>query len=890
MHYGGSFGGPLYVGGSYRFIDYCHEDEISIIELTTMATEMGQHYSNDYYVRVNGENILLKSDLEVMQLPKLVDCNGVVHVYICNLEDVIPTQGSQIGNGSAKTKTKPKSILNPNLIPNPIPKSILNPNSIPKPIPKPIQNSKPIPKPIMKPKPFVKPRVSVKPNPTAKGKGVVQDEEDTDTDEYDPDSSSSSEDDEDFCESDYEVEDDDAMFDKNVDAGVEFSGLEDHSLPHDYEYALAVEGLTNVDGDSDVVSCDELRSPCNSDDEEGLGAQSKHTIFNENTDMINPVFEPNMEFKTHALVRDAVKEYSIKWGLQTRFLKCDREKVRVKCKEGCPWELYASYVKADGVYRIKTLIDEHTCTRTYHVPWVSTNWIVNKYCERIKRNPTWPVSSLHDEIQAEWTVSLDIQKVRRAKKKALEMLEGTATQQFALLSGYIEEIRSTNPGTTIKLKVKPVNGRENEVKFKRLYICWGALKKGFHEGCRPVIGLDGCHLKGPHGGILLTAVGIDANNCIYPFAYAVVEKEKKKTWLWFLELLSDDLNVQNSYRYTFMTDKQKGLIDAVGQVFPNASHRFCVRHLYNNFKGDFKGLHLKEILWKAARASTVAAFTKAMEEMKTADPKALAWLIERPPVNWSRSHFDTFPKCDILLNNLCESFNAAILSARDKPIITMLKRIRIILIQTTQKRLEAMKRCKDPICPKIKKRLDLLRGEKGWIARYCGNKNFEIVGPHEQYKVNLENKTCGCRKWELSGIPCVHAVCGYNHLYMDPMDYVHDCYKVTTYLSCYGNGLGPINGREMWPTTDHPVILPPDVKKRAGRPKKARRREPEEQEPVDPTRVGRKGVKMTCGKCGQVGHNRRSCKGDPSAPTEQAPNAATQQGSTSQMVSHMQVL
>ncbi|KAI8533338.1 hypothetical protein RHMOL_Rhmol10G0001100 [Rhododendron molle] len=181
------------------------------------------------------------------------------------------------------------------------------------------------------------------------------------------------------------------------------------------------------------------------------------------------------------------------------------------------------------------------------------------------------------------------------------MLDETATKQFALLSGYIEEIRSINPGTTIKLKVKPVNGRENEVKFKRLYICWGALKKGFHEGCRPIIGLDGCHLKGPHGGISLTA----------------------------------------------------GLIDAVGQVFPNASHRFCVRHLYNNFKGDFKGLHLKEILWKAARASTVAAFTKAMEEMKRADPKALAWLIERPQVNWSRSHFDTFPKCDILLNNLC---------------------------------------------------------------------------------------------------------------------------------------------------------------------------------------------------------------------------------------------
>lgn len=124
-------------------------------------------------------------------------------------------------------------------------------------------------------------------------------------------------------------------------------------------------------------------------------------------------------------------------------------------------------------------------------------------------------------------------------------------------------------------------------------------------GCRPIIGLDGCHLKGPYGGILLTAVGIDANNQIYPFAYAVVEIEKYKTWHWFLELLCTDLNIQNTGTYTFISDKQKGLIEVVKNLNPNAEHRFCVRHLCNNFKQDFKGLVLKEILWKAARACTV---------------------------------------------------------------------------------------------------------------------------------------------------------------------------------------------------------------------------------------------------------------------------------------------
>ncbi|KAH7837735.1 hypothetical protein Vadar_017399 [Vaccinium darrowii] len=213
-----------------------------------------------------------------------------------------------------------------------------------------------------------------------------------------------------------------------------------------------------------------------------------------------------------------------------------------------------------------------------------------------------------------------------------------------------------------------------------------------------------------------------------------------------------------------MTDKQKGLIDAVGELFPNAGHRFCVRHLYNNFKGDYKGLVLKDILWKAVRATTVPAFKRAMQEMYNTDPKAYEWLNERPPINWSRSHFDTFPKCDILLNNLSESFNSAILPARDKPIITMLERIRSILMESRNKRKFAMQRCTEPICPKIKKRLDKLRDLKGWIPRYFGNDQFQVEGPNEQYRVDLKGKICGCRRWELSGIPCVHAIAAYNKL------------------------------------------------------------------------------------------------------------------------------
>ena len=59
----------------------------------------------------------------------------------------------------------------------------------------------------------------------------------------------------------------------------------------------------------------------------------------------------------------------------------------------------------------------------------------------------------------------------------------------------------------------------------RLYVCLGPLKKAFVDFCRHVVGLDGCHLKGPFGGQLLAAVGVDANDGMYPIAWAWVESE-----------------------------------------------------------------------------------------------------------------------------------------------------------------------------------------------------------------------------------------------------------------------------------------------------------------------------------------------------------------------------
>ena len=93
--------------------------------------------------------------------------------------------------------------------------------------------------------------------------------------------------------------------------------------------------------------------------------------------------------------------------------------------------------------------------------------------------------------------------------------------------------------------------------FSKLYLCFDGLKQGWRGSCRRVINLDGCFLKGLCSGELISAVGRDANNHIFPIAWAVVCVENKENWKWFLENLRDDLQLNDGFGITLMSDQHK---------------------------------------------------------------------------------------------------------------------------------------------------------------------------------------------------------------------------------------------------------------------------------------------------------------------------------------------
>ncbi|CAI9299353.1 unnamed protein product [Lactuca saligna] len=383
-------------------------------------------------------------------------------------------------------------------------------------------------------------------------------------------------------------------------------------------------------------------------------------------------------------------------------------------------QLISNYAVANGFnlceksFQIKSLRNEHNCARTFKFgSVVSYSWIGKHFVNDILENPKMSCREMRDKVGEIFNVKVSVGQCRNAKKFALNEIEGSLNTHYEKLWSYGAEILRANPGSTVKIGTDTMP--DSTIYFSRMYVCIKGVKDGWIEGCRRVIGVDGCFLKGICRGELLSA----------------------------------------------------GLIEAVKERLPDAEHRQCARHVYANFKKKFKGAAYRKLFWRAAKATTVQRFEGIMKEIRVIDIQAYDHLMERDPKSWSRAFFVLDRSCDAIENGICESFNAIIVHARKKPIITMLEEIR-----------------------------------RYWYVIPSGVQQFEVRSVHEVYAVYLNQRTCACRGWQLS-------------------EMFGNCYKYT---------INPLNGSEMWPSWEGQPMLPPKRKRLPGRPKVNRKKAASEKE------------------------------------------------------------
>lgn len=244
--------------------------------------------------------------------------------------------------------------------------------------------------------------------------------------------------------------------------------------------------------------------------------------------------------------------------------------------------------------------------------------------------------------------------------------------------------------------------------------------------------------------------------------------------------------------------------------------------------------------------------------------KAWAYLNKWPKESWSKAFFSIGPKIDNVCNNTCEGFNSSILKYRAKPIVTLLEEIRSYIMRTmTSNRLKLAHRS-GPLCPMQQSKLEKLKIQSNkWTPLSAGDGRFQVANAWNSHvDVDIKSNTCTCRKWQLTGMPCEHACAAIAWMREKPEDYCHGWLTLEAYNATYKFCVRPAEGQEYWEPTDYIRPVPAPIRKRPGRPKKARRKDANEEGTSSRrTKIKRAYQTKHCSRCGLEGHTMNRCSG-----------------------------
>ncbi|KAL3509707.1 hypothetical protein ACH5RR_029108 [Cinchona calisaya] len=137
---------------------------------------------------------------------------------------------------------------------------------------------------------------------------------------------------------------------------------------------------------------------------------------------------------------------------------------------------------------------------------------------------------------------------------------------------------------------------------------------------------------------------------------------------------------------------------------------------------------------------------------------------------------------------------------------------------------------KSRICPRIIEKLEDYKFKVPFFdSLEAGRGVWEVTELRKTYVVALNENSCSCNEWNLTGIPCVHATTAIVNGNNEPSEFVNDFYTVDSYKITYQHMIMLVPYDSLWVDSKSHPIGPPYNKK------------------------------STC-HCGHTDHNVRACK------------------------------
>uniref|UniRef100_A0A2N9GWD0 CCHC-type domain-containing protein n=1 Tax=Fagus sylvatica TaxID=28930 RepID=A0A2N9GWD0_FAGSY len=540
-------------------------------------------------------------------------------------------------------------------------------------------------------------------------------------------------------------------------------------------------------------------------------------------------------FKSKIEVQYALKVYSSRVNQEYKVKESNKRKLHVCCKNGCSWRMRACMRSTHGFWEITKYNGPHTCRHPNirkDGKVFDSNFIEREVRSYVANDQTISVKSLRHHMCTQFGHKISYYKVWDAKQKAIANIFGDWGESYQLLPKFMKALIDSNPGTQVEWKTYWSEDAGCAI-FESVFWAFGPSIQGFMH-CRPVVSIDATHLYGKYEGKLMIAMATDANNGIYPLAFAVTEKESKNTWRWFLRFLKK--HVTKNREICIISDRHKGIMNAMkwSKLQPlNAYHRFCIRHLVSNFNTRFHDKRLKNMIQRAGEHNQLRKFNATMDSIRQYNKDAAKILDEETDVDkWTLAK-DGGRRYGAMTTNLSECFNGVLKGARNLPITAMVEFIYFKLVHYFNDR-------------RVKTQAQLSSGQAfSTHAMEIFQKWSEKASLHHVIEFNREEGT-----FQIQTQPSL-TTCASQHI--NVYQYIDPFYSLTEMLASYQPHFEPMKDAPYWEEDPNFPMLRPDPRllRQRGRPKSTRiRNEMDWRENQH---------KQSCGLCNQEGHNRKKC-------------------------------
>lgn len=144
-------------------------------------------------------------------------------------------------------------------------------------------------------------------------------------------------------------------------------------------------------------------------------------------------FELGMQFASKELAKEAVKDHAMETRTNLKFKKNDLTRLVVKCLPTFSYNMLIAKRDGSQYWQVTSLKPDHECVLTAGNTQAKTEWLAKKFIPLIRHTPNIKPSGLADEAFTRWNVSLNHFQAYRAKRRALELLDGAGSEQYAHL-------------------------------------------------------------------------------------------------------------------------------------------------------------------------------------------------------------------------------------------------------------------------------------------------------------------------------------------------------------------------------------------------------------------------------------------------------------------------